>query len=226
MQNIKSKKSVLMIAFAAVLILAVSMALVIQILPSLEPKKLYPAEVREYQGENLSSISDFRENSIRGAQNIDVATYQLTITGLVNQTLTYTYDQILNSFDKYQKVVTLYCVEGWSVKILWEGFLVSDLLNQAGVKPEAVGVIFRAYDGYATELPLDYITDKQILMAYKMNDLVLPPERGFPFQLVAESQAGYKWIKWITSIELTDNPNFPGYWESRGFPNNATITEP
>ncbi|MCW4024962.1 MAG: molybdopterin-dependent oxidoreductase [Candidatus Bathyarchaeota archaeon] len=226
MQNVKSRKSLLTIAFVAVLILAVSMALVIQILPSLEPKKLYPAEVREYQGENLSSISDFRENSILGPQQVDITTYQLTITGLVNKTVTYTYDQILNQFDKYQKVVTLHCVEGWSVTIFWEGFLVSDLLKEAGIKPEAVGVVFRAYDGYATELPLEYINDKQILMAYKMNDLVLPPERGFPFELVAESQAGYKWIKWITTIELTDNPNFLGYWESRGYPNNATIPEP
>jgi DMSO/TMAO reductase YedYZ molybdopterin-dependent catalytic subunit len=63
-------------------------------------------------------------------------------------------------------------------------------------------------------------------MAYKMNDVVLPDERGFPFQLVAESQAGYKWIKWITTIEVTDNPNYLGYYESHGSPNNATINVP
>jgi DMSO/TMAO reductase YedYZ molybdopterin-dependent catalytic subunit len=60
-------------------------------------------------------------------------------------------------------------------------------------------------------------------MAYKMNGLVLPPERGFPFELVAESKYGYKWIKWITSIELSDNENYLGYWESRGFSNDATV---
>jgi DMSO/TMAO reductase YedYZ molybdopterin-dependent catalytic subunit len=53
--------------------------------------------------------------------------------------------------------------------------------------------------------------------------LTLPPERGFPFELVAESQYGYKWEKWITNIELTDNPDYLGYWESRGYPNNATL---
>ena len=190
---------------------------------STQPKNLYPGEVRDYQGENLSSIADFRENSIKGPQHINVSTYKLEIKGLVNRTVEYTYDQILDRFQKYQKVVTLYCVEGWSVKILWEGFLVNDLIKEAGVNSSAVGAIFHASDGYSTELPLDYITNHNIIIAYKMNELTIPPERGFPFELVAESQYGYKWIKWITTIELTDNPDYLGYWESRGYPNNATL---
>jgi len=187
------------------------------------PKNLYPGEVRDYQGENLSSIADVRENAIKGTQNINVSTYHLEITGLVNKTADYTYDQVIDSFQKYQKVVTLYCVEGWSAKILWEGILVDDLIKEAGVNSSAVGAIFYASDGYSTELPLDYITNHNIIIAYKMNGLVIPPERGFPFQLVSESQYGYKWIKWITIIELTDNPDYLGYWESRGYPNNATL---
>ena len=190
---------------------------------STQPKNLYPGEVRDYQGENISSIADFRENAIKGTQHINASTYKLEIKGLVNRTIEYTYDQILDRFQKYQKVVTLYCVEGWSVKILWEGFLVNDLIKEAGVNSSAVGVIFYASDGYSTELPLDYITDHNIIIAYKMNELTIPPERGFPFELVAESQYGYKWIKWITTIELTDNPDYLGYWESRGYPNNATL---
>jgi DMSO/TMAO reductase YedYZ molybdopterin-dependent catalytic subunit len=56
-----------------------------------------------------------------------------------------------------------------------------------------------------------------------MNGVVIPPERGFPFQLVAESKYGYKWIKWITTIELSDNADYLGYWESRGYSNGATV---
>jgi DMSO/TMAO reductase YedYZ molybdopterin-dependent catalytic subunit len=141
----------------------------------------------------------------------------------VNKTLEYSYANVVNGFQKYQKVTTLYCVEGWSVKILWEGFLLKDLLNETEINPNATTVIFYAYDGYSTSLPLDYIIDNDILIAYKMNGLTLPPERGFPFQLVAESQYGYKWIKWITTIELSNNTDYRGFWESRGWPNNATI---
>lgn len=188
-----------------------------------QPKMLYPGEIRDYQGQNLASIGDVREYAIKGTQFINVSTYRLVITGLVNKTVEYRYDQIVSSFQKYQKVVTLYCVQGWNATILWEGFLVNDLLKEAGVNSSAVGAIFYASDGYSTELPLDYITNKSIIVAYKMNGLTIPPERGFPFELVAESQYGYKWIKWITRIELTDNPNYLGFWESRGYPNNATL---
>jgi DMSO/TMAO reductase YedYZ molybdopterin-dependent catalytic subunit len=187
------------------------------------PRRLYPGEILEYEGQDLSSINDFRENSIRGPQTINVSSYSLAITGLVNDTIEYTYDDILNNFQKYQKVTTLNCVEGWSVTILWEGFLLEEILDNAGISPESIVVIFRAYDGYSTSLPLDYIKNQDILLAYKMNNIVLPPERGFPFQLVSESKYGYKWIKWITEIELSTDADFKGYWETRGFSNDADI---
>ena len=98
-----------------------------------------------------------------------------------------------------------------------------DLLRAAGIDNSSQVVIFRAHDGYSTSLSLDYIMNNEILMAYKMNGVVLPPERGFPFELVAESKWGYKWIKWITEIELSDKVDYKGYWESRGYPNNADI---
>lgn len=187
------------------------------------PRRLYPGEILEYEGQDLSSINDFRENSIRGPQTINVSSYSLAITGLVNDTIEYTYDDILNNFQKYQKVTTLNCVEGWSVTILWEGFLLEEILDNADISPESIVVIFRAYDGYSTSLPLDYIKNQDILLAYKMNNIVLPPERGFPFQLVSESKYGYKWIKWITEIELSTDADFKGYWETRGFSNDADI---
>jgi DMSO/TMAO reductase YedYZ molybdopterin-dependent catalytic subunit len=58
-------------------------------------------------------------------------------------------------------------------------------------------------------------------MAYKMNEVTMPAERGYPFQLVAESKWGYKWIKWITEIELSDDTDYRGYWESRGYSNTG-----
>ena len=184
---------------------------------------LAPVEVREYEGVDLSSINAFRENSIKGPQEIDVESYSLSITGLVTNSTSYTYDEVLNRYQHHKKVVTLDCVEGWSVTILWEGVLARDLLAEAGPLANAEVVIFHAYDGYTTSLPIDYIMDNDILMAYKMNDVVLPPERGFPFQLVAESKWGYKWIKWITEIELSDDASYRGYWESRGYSNSADL---
>jgi len=180
-------------------------------------------EITEYEGQDLSSINAFRENSIDGPQHIDNQTYRLAITGLVNTENEYTYEEVIDSYQHYKKVVTLNCVEGWKVTILWEGIQLKDLLADSQVNPAATTVIFYAYDGYSTSLPLDYIIDNNIIMAYKMNNVTLPPERGFPFQLVAESKWGYKWIKWITTIELSNNEDYRGFWESRGYSNDADM---
>jgi len=188
-------------------------------------KPLQSVEIKEYQSEKLSSIYGFRENSIKGPQHVDVATYKLKITGLVENPTEYTYDEVINNYQSYEKVVSLDCVEGWSVTILWQGVLVKDLLAEARVKPEAKVVIFHAYDGYTTALPIDYIVNNNILIAYKMNGVTLPPERGYPFELVAESKWGYKWEKWVTQIELSDDENYRGYWESRGYSNSADLDE-
>ena len=182
-------------------------------------------ELTKYQGEELSSVYDFRENSIKGPQYISIEDYDFSITGLVENPQNFTYNDIISSFESHKKIVTLFCVEGWSVKILWEGFLIKDFLELAKPLTDAKTIIFHAYDGYSTSFPIEYVTDNEIIMAYKMNNVTIPPERGFPFQLVAESKWGYKWIKWITSIEVSSNINYKGYWESRGYSNDGDLSK-
>lgn len=188
-----------------------------------EPTELERAQVKEYQGKDLSSISEFRENSIKGPQQVDRDSYRLKIGGLVDTEKSLTYEEVLTQNVAYKKVVTLNCVEGWSVDILWEGVKVADLLDSAGADPDARVIIFRSVDGYSTSLPASYIRDNDLLLAYKMNDVELPPERGFPFQLVAQDKWGYKWAKWIEEIEVSDDTSFKGYWEQRGYSNEGDL---
>jgi DMSO/TMAO reductase YedYZ molybdopterin-dependent catalytic subunit len=53
----------------------------------------------------------------------------------------------------------------------------------------------------------------------------MPDERGFPFAVVAESKWGYKWIKWVTSIELSNDTSYRGYWESNGYSKEGNLNE-
>ena len=189
------------------------------------PQQLSGVEVREYHGQPLSSVNDFRENSIKGPQHVNIRDYRLTVTGLVKEERNFTYDQVLQGFPHYQKVTTISCVEGWDATILWEGVKVSDLINAAGPDPRANTVIFTGADGYTTTEPLDSINKNQILLAYGMNNITMPVERGYPFELVAEDRWGYKWIKWVTGIRLSDDPTYRGYWESRGYSNTGDLNK-
>lgn len=193
--------------------------------PSGQIRQLESVEIKNYQGQNLSSIGDFHENSIKGPQHIDINNYQLKVSGLVAKPASYTYQQVINNFPSYKKVVTLNCVEGWSVNILWQGILLKDLLKLSQPSAAAKVIIFHAYDGYTTSFPVDYIMNNDIIMAYKMNNVTLPPEQGFPFYLVAEDKWGYKWIKWITEIEFSSDVNYKGYWESRGYSDSGNLNQ-
>lgn len=183
--------------------------------------ELSGVEVRDYEGEPLDSVQDFRENSIKGPQYIEEVGYRLTVDGLVDSPTEYTYSEVVDGYTAYEKVVQLDCVEGWSVKILWRGVLVREILDASGVESEAKSVIFTAEDGYSTSFPVEYFYEKDIIMAYAMNGVPIPPERGFPFQIVAEDKWGYKWCKWVTGIELSADPDPGGFWEDRGYSNSG-----
>lgn len=181
-------------------------------------------EAKEYQGKELTPISVQGNNAIKGTQFIDKDTYRLKIDGMVEHPTNLTYDQI-KAFPNVSKVVKLNCVEGWSFTAKWTGVPVKTILDATGIKDNATTVIFYSVDGYSTSHDLNYLLDNNIMLAYKINDITLPPDRGFPLQLVAENKYGYKWAKWIDHIELV-NTSYKGYWESFGFNNKGDLGGP
>ncbi len=187
-------------------------------------KKEY-VEIQEYQGAKLGSIDDFRENSIKGVQEIDPESYTLEVSGRVSNKKNYTLEE-LAAFSRTEKVVELHCVEGWSVKALWEGIPLMELIEAAKPATDVNTIIFHAQDGYTTSLELRFIEENNLIIADRINGVTLPPETGFPFQLVAEQKWGYKWIRWITKIELTNDGTFRGYWESHGYNNIGDLSGP
>jgi DMSO/TMAO reductase YedYZ molybdopterin-dependent catalytic subunit len=185
-------------------------------------------EATEFLGQKLTPVTEQRNNALIGTQNIDRDTYRLTVDGQVEKSLSLTYDDLM-AYPQISKLMDLNCVEGWDFTAKWTGPMLSSVFDDAGIKPEAVIAIFYTTDvsdkGY-TSLPLNYIKERNIIIGLKLNDLILPPSRGFPFQVVAESKYGYKWAKWVNRIELSSNQDFKGYWESYGYNNNADIDGP
>ncbi len=193
------------------------------------PPPTVPGEVEAttFMGKTLTPLNHQGNNALAGTQTIDRATYRLAVAGLVNTPLSLTYDDLL-ALPQISKLMDLDCVEGWSFTAKWTGPSLKSIFAKAGVKPEVQNVIFSSTDvpgGYSSLL-LNYVMDNDIILGMKINDLTIPAERGFPFQVVAESKYGYKWAKWITGIELSSNTSFRGYWESYGYNNDAAVNGP
>jgi DMSO/TMAO reductase YedYZ molybdopterin-dependent catalytic subunit len=213
------------IRFAIAMVLAVVLLVSIATCsPSYTPP---PGEVEatEFMGVKLTPISQQRNNALAGTQIIDKETYRLVVDGVVNNPLSLNYMDLL-AYPQVSVLADLVCVEGWRFTAKWTGPTLNSIFADAAVQPEAKIAIFYSADdpvGY-TSLDLSYIQANNITIALKDNDVALPPDRGFPFQVVAEGKWGYKWAKWVTRIELSADTSFRGYWESRGYPNEANIT--
>ncbi len=178
-------------------------------------------EISEYEGKPLDPFDREYDNSIKGPQKVNVETYRLAITGLVDNPQSLTYEEVL-SLPKVKRAITLYCVEGWHEHLLFEGVRLADLFEKAGIQKGVKTVIFYASDGYSSSLTYDYVSKIDAMLGAKINGRVLDSRRGFPFQVVAESKLGYKWVKWVTRIELSDKP-YEGYWEKLGYSNDADL---
>jgi DMSO/TMAO reductase YedYZ molybdopterin-dependent catalytic subunit len=181
-------------------------------------------EATEFAGHKLTPISQQRNNALAGTQPINGETYRLVVDGLVDNPLSLSYTDLL-AYQQVSKLVELYCISGWRFTAKWTGPSLNSIFADAGIKPEAKIAIFYSADvpeGY-TYLELSYIQENNIIVALKDNDITLPPDRGFPFQVIAEGKWGYKWAKWVTRIELSADTVFNGYWESRGYGTIANI---
>lgn len=184
-------------------------------------------EATEFEGVKLTPIKDQRNNALDGTRQLDRDTYRLVVDGLVANPLSLSYAD-LQGYEQQSWLMDLDCVEGWSFTAKWTGPSLVDVLEDAQVDTSGLIAIFYTDDvsaGY-TSLELDYILENDILLALKINDVTLPPERGFPFQVVAKSKYGYKWAKWVTRIEISADANFRGFWESVGYSNDAEVGGP
>ena len=180
-------------------------------------------EMTEYGGIPLSTFYRQYDNSIKGPQKVDLEKYRLEVTGLVDNPLSLTYEEVL-SRDPVSRLETLFCVEGWHERLFFEGVRLEDVLEDARPTESAATIIFHAVDGYTTSLPYEDVERLDLMLAARINGIPLDERRGMPFQLVAEGKQGYKWIRWLDGIELSDEPH-RGFWEQRGYSDEANVQE-
>lgn len=151
----------------------------------------------------------------------------LRIFGLVDRPLNLTYDDLL-SFPRVSEVARLICVVGTpNVTYDWIGVPVFYLLTLAETRPNATKVIFRASDGFSSDLPLSEALKPVIMVAFGANgSTTLPTISGIQglFRLVVPSKWGYKWVGNLAEIELVDY-DYKGTYESTGYSDEADIPD-
>lgn len=151
---------------------------------------------------------------------IDPAEWTLTVTGVVDETLVLTYDDLvrMEAEERYQ---TLMCISNEIGGDListarWTGVPLRPLLERAGVDTAAVEVVFKAVGGYSDSLEFEHAMDESTMIAIGMNGHVLPRAHGFPARLLSTGTYGYKNPKWLTEIVVVDSP-YKGFWQHRGW---------
>jgi DMSO/TMAO reductase YedYZ molybdopterin-dependent catalytic subunit len=158
---------------------------------------------------------------IGGTPQPDLATWHLTMDGLVKTARALTMDDI-RALPATTLHLRMKCVECWSGPAEWTGVAGRDLLAQVEALPEAAYVTLHALDGYTSTLSIADIVAERVLFVYGMDGQDLPVEQGFPLRLIAPSKYGYKCVKAISRLEFGSQHTL-GYWEVRGYDNVGTI---
>lgn len=161
-----------------------------------------------------------------GDTEVPVETYQLVVDGLVEKPLALDL-AALQALPRYQQYATLMCISnpvGGDLigTTLFQGARLKDVLDLAGIKPEAIEVKFTCIDGYTESLPLESANDPRTLLCYGMGNQPLTREHGAPIRLYTPDRYGMKNPKWIIKIEAIVEEYF-GYWEVRGWSKDAWV---
>ncbi|MFT4925059.1 MAG: sulfoxide reductase catalytic subunit YedY [Phenylobacterium sp.] len=186
--------------------------------------KLTP-EVKAIHHNNFYEFGTDKSDPSDNAQAFKVNPWQLTVDGAVDKPLTLDYDDLLKSFPLEERIYRLRCVEAWSMVIPWVGFPLASLLKKAGVGSSGKFVKFttlhdpkqmpgqasRRLGGgidypYVEGLRIDEAMHPLTMLAVGMYGNTLPPQNGAPIRLVVPWKYGFKSIKSIVNIKLTEKP--------------------
>jgi DMSO/TMAO reductase YedYZ molybdopterin-dependent catalytic subunit len=178
----------------------------------------------------VTSAADFyRIDTALTYPNIDYETWRLQIHGMVERPTTFSFDD-LTRMELIEQYVTIGCVsnevgDNLVSNALWRGVRLRDLLNRAGIHPDADQVVGRSVDSFTVGFPATAaLDDRGAMVALAMNGEPLPIAHGFPARLIVPGLYGYvSATKWLSEIELARFDTFDAYWIQRGWAQQGPI---
>ena len=169
----------------------------------------------------IPGIESFPALNIEQTPHVPPEQWVVTVDGLVDKPLRLDH-AAWSALARRSETADFHCVEGWTVdRLRWGGVAPRTILDMAGIQPAATHVNFHALGGtYADSLPLSLVDDAQTVLADTLDEQPLPDAHGGPLRLVVPKQLGYKNVKWVVRLEVTDH-EVTGYWERNGYPMDA-----
>ncbi len=149
-----------------------------------------------------SSKSYYSEEFDR-LQSGGFAEWRLSVEGSVTKPGVYSVADI-QQFPSRKQITRHTCEEGWTAIAQWTGAPLGLILQNAGIKPTARFVNFYCYDGWFDSIDMLDAFHPQTLLAYGMNGKDLPIPHGGPVRLRVERQIGYKSLKFLQRVVVTD----------------------
>ena len=151
------------------------------------------------EGSFAGNVHPVTSGPNQGKLKLDPSTWQLRLKGAVKTPLTLTYADVL-ALSASEVTATLDCTGGWYTVQTWRGVRLSDLLSEAGLHENAVGIVLRGVFEYTA--PFTLAQAEEILLATHVGDEVLNHSHGFPMRAVVPSRRGWHWVKWLAEIEV------------------------
>lgn len=146
----------------------------------------------------------------------DTSSWRLIVSGLVKEEKVYTLHDI-KSMETIEYEADFHCVTGWSVeKISWKGVPLINVIGEENILPNANWAYIESIDGYSVSIPLDDLLNRYSILVTEISNKELKKEQGFPTRIFIPHLYGWKSIKWINKIMITDK-YIPGYWEALGY---------
>ncbi|MGM1017010.1 MAG: molybdopterin-dependent oxidoreductase [Actinomycetota bacterium] len=172
----------------------------------------------------------YRIDTALQVPSIDPADWRLRITGMVEEEIEITFDELL-ALPLTETMVTLMCVSnqvGGDLigNAVWLGYPIRELLARARPLAGADMVLSRSIDGFTASTPLEILQeeDRDSILAVGMNGAPLPAEHGFPVRMVVPGLYGYvSATKWVTELQVTTFDDATAYWTDRGWSERGPI---
>lgn len=191
-----------------------------------------PAQIAQVEGVSeliTPNETFYRIDTALSIPNVDLDTWEVSFTGLVDSPFSLTYDELVD-LPMVERYITICCVSN-SVggdligNAKWLGVPLKNLVERAGVRPEGTQLIGRSVDRFTVGFPTEAVFDgREALLAIGMNGEPLPVKHGFPARLVVSGLYGYvSATKWLSEVEFARWDDFDAYWIPRGWAKEAPI---